>query len=493
MSIIDFIRCVVAEIGSPVYKDTMNSTRFSQFDALPLSPELLSVIKELGYTQPTPVQMESIPLLLEGKDLIAQSETGSGKTAAFALPILQKLDLSHRRVQALILCPTRELCTQVAREVRKLARRHLGAQVLILSGGAIMGPQLDALEKGVHIAVGTPGRVLDHLMRRSLVLADVATVVLDEADRMLEMGFREDLQTILGKTPKKRQTVLFSATYPRTIEELSRSYQKSPARITIEQANQSAASIQQVGYEIEIPYRMKGLLWALESYRPKTAIVFCNFKASVIQLTCDLLNAEMSVGALHGDLDQSERDRIMAKFRNGSIRILIATDVAARGLDVENLDAVINFELPQKPEIYVHRIGRTGRAGKKGLALSFFSKREKSKIKGIETFSGALVKIKNIDPLDNLQIENLLERASSEAEMQTLYIGGGRKEKVRPGDILGALTGEAGGLEASDIGKIEIHDRFSYVAITRSIAESVVTKLRNGKIKGKKFRVEIVK
>lgn len=462
-----------------------------------LSNELIRVVTELGFENPTPVQAQAIPLLIEGKDVIAQSETGSGKTAAFSLPILQNLKeyirLRPRSAQALVLCPTRELCAQVAREIRKLGRRQPGLQVLILSGGMPSGPQLGSLERGVHVVVGTPGRVLDHLLRKSLVLTNLKTVVLDEADRMLEMGFQEDMERILRHAPTERQTVLFSATFPKTIEALSRAYQRKPVRITVESKTQTVESIHQLAFQAESDERTKALLWVIEQNRSESVLVFCNFKASVASLASQLSEAGLSVGALHGDLEQCDRDRIMAQFRNRSTRILVATDVAARGIDVENLDMVVNFELPLQPEIYVHRIGRTGRAGKKGLAVSFHSARESMKIRNIEQYAGVELHKKRLPDLKNVQVNSLSERMEARAAMRTLFISGGRKDKVRPGDILGALTGEAGGLRAADVGKIEIHDRFSYVAVASEIAEVALERLRNGRIKGRKFRIEPVK
>jgi ATP-independent RNA helicase DbpA len=482
-------------------KTAMQPSRGAQFSDLSLAKDLVELVSELGYAHPTPVQAQSIPLLLQGKDLIGQSETGSGKTAAFALPILNRLernlgqsrDSGPRPVQALVLCPTRELGAQVAREIRRLARRHLGLQVLVLTGGAPMGDQLTALEKGAHIVVGTPGRVIDHLKRGTLDLSGIKTLVLDEADRMLEMGFQEDVERVLDKCPHDRQTVLFSATFPEKIESLSRAYQRAPVRVTVVSENKTVASIRQVVYEVELPNRVKTLLWVLEQNKPESAIVFCNFKASVVELLRQLAAAGLSVGALHGDLEQSERDRVMAKFRNRSTRLLIATDVAARGIDVQDLDAVVNFELPHKPEIYVHRVGRTGRAGKSGLAVSFHGARELGKVAMIEKYSGVTLQKKKVAPLESIELETLHERAHRDAEMKTLFISGGRKEKMRPGDILGALTGEAGGLKGADIGKIEIHDRFSYVAVSAKIASLALQRLRDGRIKGRRFRIEPVR
>ncbi len=462
------------------------------FRNLGLPEDLARVAQELGFTEPTPVQRQAIPLLLEARDLIGQSRTGSGKTAAFGLPALAKLELRPRRLQVLVLCPTRELCAQVARELRRLGRRLPGLQVLILAGGAPIFPQLQALEKGVHIAVGTPGRVLDHLVRGTLELRGLRTVVLDEADRMLDMGFEEDMQRILGHAPAGRQTVLFSATFPRSIEALSRRYQRDPARVTVETDPEEKVDIRQELYEATPEKRARALLSLLTSIKPESSIVFCNFKASAFALARELAAAGLSVGALHGDLEQNDRDRIMAQFRNGSLRTLIATDVAARGIDVPNLALVINYELPPQSEVYVHRVGRTGRAGQKGHAISFYSPNERPKVGAIERETGVKLERKTLEAFANTALD-MAPSPTATAAMRTLYISGGRKDKVRPGDILGALTGEAAGLDASEVGRIEIHDRFSYVAVASPIANLALARLRAGRIKGRKFRVEAVK
>ncbi|MBC7385381.1 MAG: ATP-dependent RNA helicase DbpA [Cryobacterium sp.] len=468
-----------------------------EFSSLPFSAEILEVVRELGYEKLTPIQAQSIPKLLEGRDLIGQSKTGSGKTAAFSLPILENLDLRGRRqLQALILCPTRELCTQVAREIRKLGRRHAGLQVLILAGGSPLFTQLGALEKGVHIAVGTPGRIIDHLSRRTLDLRSVKTVVLDEADRMLDMGFQEDMEHILSQTPTNRQTVLFSATFPRMIEAMSRAYQKSPVRVTIaDEAGERAPQIQQYIYEAELDDKFKTLVYLLKKNATGSAIIFCNLKATCAELARTLSNHGVSAEAIHGDLEQFERDRVMAKFRNGSTRLLIATDVAARGIDVENLDAVYNFDLPSTPDVYTHRIGRTGRAGKKGIAISLVLPKQAARVRDLEEQTGVTFireKVSNLEGVEVALMTEELGEAGAEAKMETLHISGGRKDKVRPGDILGALTGEAGGLAAKDVGKIEIHDRFAYVAVAKHVARDALQALTDGKIKGRKFRIHLV-
>ncbi|KFE64919.1 ATP-dependent RNA helicase DbpA [Hyalangium minutum] len=458
------------------------------FAELSLSPPLLQVLEELEFQAVTPIQAQSIPVLLQGRDLIGQAQTGSGKTAAFALPILQKVQLQQRRVHALVLCPTRELCAQVAGEIRRLGRRLHGLQVLILAGGQPIRPQLDALEKGAHIAVGTPGRVLDILDREALETRQLATVVLDEADRMLDMGFREDIERILGATPAARQTVLFSATFPPEIEALSRTFQKKPTRVTVAEAT-APPDIQQLRYTCEPHEKPALLLRILRKYQPASGIVFCNHKATVVELTQVLRESGVSVDGLQGDLEQSERDRVMATFRNHSTRILIATDVAGRGIDVEALDAVINFDLPFQPEPYVHRIGRTGRAGRTGLAISLVTSRDERKVEAIEQATGV-----KLTPggLEDLPPEGPGRGASLEAAWETLLIFSGRKDKMRPGDILGALTGEAGGLNASEVGKIEIQDRLSYVAVSKRTARMALQRLREGRVKGRKLRIERV-
>jgi ATP-independent RNA helicase DbpA len=478
------------------------------FSSLKLATELLQVVQDLGFSHMTPIQAESIPVLLQGRDFIGQSKTGSGKTAAFTLPILQKLselkiDLQKKvQIHALVLCPTRELCAQVAREVRKIGRRHMGLQVLPMSGGLPMGPQLRALEGGVHIIVGTPGRVLDHLRKGSLDLTEVSMLVLDEADRMLDMGFEEEMREIFDHLPPDRQTVLFSATFPKTIESLSRKYQRDAVRVTIEDEG-IAQTIKQVYLEIEptrsedgsfFDDKVKGLLWTLSNYEPSASIVFCNFKATVSDLADALRTYGVGAVGLHGDLEQPERDSIMAKFRNGSIRVLVATDVAARGIDVADLDLVANFEIPKQNEIYVHRIGRTGRAGKSGVAVSLILPKEITKIASLEGFTKQKIEKLETDlPLAEIPYADIQKELHQQSKMETLFIAGGRKNKVRPGDILGALTGEAGGLEGSDIGKIEIHDFFSYVAIQKKVSRIALQRLRDGRIKGLKFRVEIAK
>jgi ATP-dependent RNA helicase DbpA len=461
----------------------------SSFQALPLSAALQEAVAGVGYTEMTPIQAQSIPVLLAGRDLIGQSQTGSGKTAAFALAILERISLEARQVQALVLCPTRELSAQVAREIRKLGRHHPGLQVLVVAGGEPLRPQANALERGVHIAVGTPGRVIDHLERHTLDLRHARTVVLDEADRMLDMGFEDAMERILDELSDDRQTVFFSATFPSTIEALSRKYQRSPARVTIERVKADEPQIEQLVVHVEPEAKLAALRLALQQHEHESALVFANLKTTVAELEKALANAGVSVGSLHGDLEQFERDRVLAKFRNASTRVLIATDVAARGIDVASLDLVINYDLPISAEVYVHRIGRTGRAGKAGVAISFAGSREKPKLKAIEQLTQqALTRVTLRDDHEAPRAE-----LARDAKMDTLKIAGGRKQKVRPGDILGALTGEAGGLAGEAIGKIEIHDNFSYVAVDKSVSARALKSLSQGRIKGKRFVVILVK
>ncbi|MNK15819.1 ATP-dependent RNA helicase DbpA [compost metagenome] len=460
----------------------------ADFSSLPLSKELLTVVQELGFEKLTPIQEQSIPLLLDGKDLIGQSKTGSGKTAAFALPILNKLQMDSRNLQALILCPTRELATQVVGEMRKLGRRHPGLQILSLVGGLPSRPQAEALANGVHIAVGTPGRVLDLIDRNRMELENIGTVVLDEADKMLDMGFEDEIKAIMNALPKNRQTALFSATFPEAIQGLSKKYQKNPVKVTIEEAPEAAPLIEQVLYEANPDDKINVLMRVLQQHPSNSTIIFCNMKVTVNELIATIEEQNVSCAALHGDLEQRERDRVMTLFRNGSHRILVATDVAARGLDIENLELVINYDLPAQAETYVHRIGRTGRAGKKGTAVTLAHPRDAIKIQELEKVIGSKFERRQL----GFKNQHGLSKNLREAAMQTISISGGRKDKLRPGDILGALTGAAGGLEASEIGKIEIQDRWSYVAISSRSVNTALERLRNGRIKGQKFQVKLV-
>jgi len=451
------------------------------FSSLALPPAQLSNLESLGYREMTAIQAEALPLALAGRDLIAQAKTGSGKTAAFALPLLTKLNPRDFGTQALILCPTRELATQVATEIRRLARYQQNIKVVTLCGGQSIGPQIGSLAHGAHIVVGTPGRIKDHLRKETLSVARVDTLVLDEADRMLEMGFIDDIEAIIGETPGSRQTLLFSATYPDDIQSLSGRFQSSPQRVSVE-ALHSNQHIEQQFFICQKSERLPSLVKLLAHFRPEAAVVFCNTK-QLTREVCEHLNrAGIHAAALHGDMEQRDRDQVLVQFRQLSCSILVATDVAARGLDIDDLPAVVNFELPRNAEVYVHRIGRTGRAGKAGLALSLFADSERYKLQAIG---------------DYLQREldfAAIEAVSVAGEMMplpafvTLCIAGGRKQKVRPGDILGALTGEAG-IDGSAVGKITVMDYAAYVAIERGVVDKALGRLLNGRIKGRKFKV----
>lgn len=461
----------------------------SGFSKLSLAPELLEVVAALGFTQPTPIQEQAIPVLLKGKDLIGQSQTGSGKTAAFALPILNQIELGLRDIQALILCPTRELTAQVARDMRRLGRHLKGLQVLVLAGGEPSRPQREAMERGVHIVVGTPGRVLDHLARGNLSPSHLKTLVLDEADRMLDMGFEEEVHAILQETPGARQTVFFSATFPPLIKAWSRKYQRAPVHIRIQEPSEARPLIRQFALNAEAGEKVQLLARILKTI-PGTTLVFCNQKATVGELFKELEARKARVAALHGDLEQRDRDRVLAMFRNGSRRILLATDVAARGLDIAHLDMVICYEVPHEAAAYTHRIGRTGRAGNEGLAVSLADSDELDRLLGFASREDMKIELVRLEELQRQRPKPA--PGAMEGAMQTLYISGGRKDKLRPGDILGALTGEAGGFAATAIGKIEIHDHFSYVAVSQTQAALAVERLKAGQIKGRKFLVKLV-
>jgi ATP-independent RNA helicase DbpA len=465
----------------------LNTT--NAFSALNLKPELLTVVQELGFSEMTPIQEKSIPVLLSGKDVIGQSKTGSGKTAAFLLPILNQVEINQKTLQAIIICPTRELAIQVLAEVRKLGRGLQGLQAIALTGGGQTGreQQLE-LEKGVQIAVGTPGRLLDLASKDRVFLGDVRTVVLDEADKMFDMGFIVEIKNLMRELPVQRQTVLFSATFTDAVLGLSKSYQKNPQKVSIHEGAE-ALQIEEVTYDCEEKDKAGVLMRVLQQHQAESCIVFCNTKNTVNDLMDKFAELKASATCLHGDLEQKDRERVMALFKNGSSKIMVATDVAARGLDIENLELVVNYDFPLQPETYVHRVGRTGRAGKSGVAVTLLSARDTLKLIEIENITGRKFQKPNL----GFKNQFGLNWEWKQAPMQTVMISGGRKNKIRPGDILGALTGAAGGLKAGDIGKIEMYDTYTYVAIRADQANHALNSLRNGKIKAQKFQVKIVK
>ena len=428
----------------------------------------------------TPIQAQSLPAILKGKDLLAQAKTGSGKTATFAIGVLHNLETQTYRTQALVLCPTRELADQVSKEFRRLARAIPNTNVLTLCGGKPIGPQLTSLQRNPHIVVGTPGRILKHLGKGTLKLDGLKILVLDEADRMLDMGFHEDIMRIIDMTPAQRQTLLFSATYPDEIKDISVAIQSDPVEIRVESLHGNKI-IQQVFYETQKGERTRTLVALLQHYRPESSVVFCNRKQQCQELAEELWQQGFHARALHGDLDQKERDQVLIQFSNKSSSILIATDVAARGLDIKDLQVVINFELSPDPEVHIHRIGRTGRAGNEGLAISLFMAYEQFRIEAIEEYQNSPVRIDqttSLKPRENFRLS---------PAMATLCINGGRKNKLRAGDILGALTANTK-LPANHIGKIDIFDKLAYVAVQRPVARQALKVLAEGKIKGRKFR-----
>ena len=452
------------------------------FDTLPLPPAVIANLKQLGYEQMTPIQAASLPLALAGKDLIAQAKTGSGKTAAFALPLLANLNPRRFAVQALVLCPTRELADQVTQELRRLARAEDNIKILTLCGGATMRPQIASLAHGAHIVVGTPGRILDHLGRETLVLDAINTLVLDEADRMLDMGFAEDIAAVVKLCPKQRQTLLFSATYPDGVMKMAAKFMREPQEVKLTERH-AASKIRQRFYEVKEAERLNAVALLLNHYRPVSTLAFCNTKAQCRELVA-LLQAQGIIALeLHGDLDQRDRDQVLVQFANRSCSVLVATDVAARGLDIADLEAVINVDITPDVELHTHRVGRTGRADEEGWAFSLASMDEMGRVGRIDEMQGSASVWHPVSELT----------AAANAEplhppMVTLQILGGRKEKIRPGDVLGALTKDLG-YSAAQVGKINVNEFSTYVAVERGIAKEAMRGLNNGKVKGKSVKV----
>lgn len=457
---------------------TMNILSFSN---LALPPEILSNLETLSYLEMTPTQAKSLPFILKNQDVIVKAKTGSGKTAAFGLGILSKVDPQRFEPQVLVICPTRELAEQVSKEIRRLARLIPNMRVLTLCGGKPMRLQVESLQKGVHILVATPGRLLDHIDRNTLSLQRINTLVLDEADRMVDMGFFDIIVDIIQVLPSKRQTLLFSATYPSTIAQLCQSIQKSPIEITLE-SQDDKVDISQLAYQVRENEKYEVLFALLKHYNMQSTLIFCNTKRQCDEVAMQLCEQGLYALALHSEFEQREREEILLQFANHSCCILVATDVAARGLDVQDLPFVINYDLPSSPEIYVHRIGRTGRMGKTGIAISLFSHAQSYKLEAIEKYTQFEIKKAEKASL------NTAKRLTMAPPMRTLCINGGKKNKIRATDILGALT--AGGeLTGEKVGKINIFDFYSYVAINRTVSSQALSKLQNGKIKGRTFKI----
>ncbi|EGN75921.1 DNA/RNA helicase, superfamily II [Idiomarina sp. A28L] len=457
----------------------------SAFTALPLAAPLLTTLDELNYNETTPVQAQALPHVLAGKDVIVQARTGSGKTAAFALGLLQKLNIQRFRVQSLVLCPTRELADQVAEEIRTIGRGMHNIKVLTLCGGVPQRAQIISLEHGAHIIVGTPGRILDHLNNHRIDFSELTTLVLDEADRMLEMGFQDDLKAITKATPSTRQTLLFSATYPPQIEQLAAGLLKEPETIIVADAPEQS-SIRQVFYSLNGVPRDNAVKRILQEYQPASCVVFCNTKKATQAMADSLRTQGYSALALHGDLEQKDRDQTLVQFNNRSARVLVATDVAARGLDITDLDLVLNSEIAHDTDTHVHRIGRTGRAGAEGLAVTLVGEGEEHGLSLIEDLLAKQNQQYRIE-LQQLPEQKLLTRPPLEAAMITIQILGGKKHKLRPGDIVGALTKDDQ-VPFSEIGKIQVQAAWSYVAVTPGKERVALHIFNNNRLKGRSFR-----
>jgi len=453
----------------------------SSFNDFGLSSAMRANLEQLGFEKPTEIQEKALPPGLSGKDVIAMAKTGSGKTAAFGISLIERLNPGLFAVQSLVLCPTRELADQVAKALRELARARDNVKILTLCGGVAIGPQIGSLSHGAHIVVGTPGRIQDHLHKETLSLARLKTVVLDEADRMLDMGFQDAMEDILSKTPSFRQTLMFSATWPAPIRELSKQYQKDPVDVRAEATGENP-DIEELFYEVSPQLKMDAVVALLSARQPESCIVFCTTKQQCDEMAGDLGGRGFSALALHGDLDQKDRDSVLVRFGNQSCSILVATDVAARGLDIKSLPLVINAEPARDPEVHTHRIGRTGRAGEQGHAVTFCTPAQGHKVSRLESERGRSVVWGDTESLMATPVKPVVPA------MRTLCIAGGRKDKIRPGDVLGALTGEAG-IPGSAVGKIDLFDHQCFVAVEKSQAARALSRLESGRVKGRKIRV----
>ena len=521
-----------------------------RFDELNLYPQILRAIQEMGFEETTPIQSRAIPVAMEGADLIGQAQTGTGKTAAFGIPLLMKVDPHNKKTQAIVLCPTRELAIQVAEEVRNLAKYMHGVKVLPVYGGQDIVKQIRSLKGGAQIIIGTPGRIMDHLRRKTIKCEEVNTIVLDEADEMLNMGFREDIETVLEYIPEERQTMLFSATMPKPILEITKKYQKDAITIKVVKKELTVPNIEQYYYDVKRKDKVEVLSRLLDVYDPKLSLVFCNTKRMVDELTNALQGRGYFAEGLHGDMKQSQRDRVMNHFRNGNTEILVATDVAARGIDVDDVEAVFNFDLPQDDEYYVHRIGRTGRAGRTGRSFTFVKGKEVYKLKDIQRYCKTKILAQKVPSMEDVvqvrlekimdHIETIIEEedltsmvnmvetqvnesdytamdiaaaflkmallgeeenaqnsmenfefgdTGAEEGMVRLFINIGKKQHVKPGDILGAITGESG-MPGKLVGAIDMYDKYTFVEVPRPYGKDVLKAMSNSKIKGKSINIE---
>lgn len=518
-----------------------------RFEELGLSPQILKAVTEMGFEATSPIQAQAIPVVMSGQDVIGQAQTGTGKTAAFGIPILEKIDPKLKKLQAIVLCPTRELAIQVADEIRRLGRFMHGIKILPIYGGQDISMQIRSLKSGVQMVIGTPGRVMDHMRRHTLKFEALNTIVLDEADEMLNMGFREDIETILKDAPEERQTVLFSATMPKPILDITRNYQKNAQLVKVVKKELTVQNIDQFYYEVKQKNKEETLSRLVDMYNPKRSLVFCNTKRKVDELSEALKGRGYFAAGLHGDLKQSQRDRVMNGFRNGKTEILIATDVAARGIDVDDVEAVFNYDLPQDEEFYVHRIGRTGRAGRVGRAFTFIIGKEVYKLKDIQRYCKTKIyaqPIPSVNDVTAIKVEKTLDEISTliqnedlrsmikvieqrlneedytamdiaaaflkkamgsdEAEVRDVYDFGdtgaeegmvrlfiniGKKHAVRPGDILGAIAGESG-MPGKLVGSIDMYDKYTFVEVPKENAKDVLRAMDHSKIKGKSINIE---
>lgn len=518
-----------------------------RFDELGLSEPILKAITEMGFEEATPIQSKAISVVMSGQDVIGQAQTGTGKTAAFGIPLLEKVDVKNKCLQEIILCPTRELAIQVAEEIRHLSKFMHGLKIVPIYGGQDIVKQIRSLKAGTQIVIGTPGRVMDHMRRKTVKFDTIHTIVLDEADEMLNMGFREDIETILKEIPEERQTVLFSATMPKAILDIAKTYQKDAQTVKVVKKELTVPNIEQYYFEVKAKNKEEVLSRLLDIYDPKLSIVFCNTKRMVDELVSSLQGRGYFAEGLHGDLKQSQRDRVMNSFRNGKTEILVATDVAARGIDVDDVDAVFNYDLPQDDEYYVHRIGRTGRAGRKGKAFSFVVGKDVYKLKDIQRYCKTKIlaqPIPSINDVKNTKVDKVLEKVKGVIEtedltgmigiiekhlneedytsmdiaaaflslalgekqeeqlkdfdfgntgaedgMVRLFINIGKKQNIRPGDILGAIAGESG-MPGKLVGSIDMYDKYTFVEVPREYASEVLKAMENSKIKGKNINIE---
>ena len=518
----------------------------ARFEDLGLCPEIMKAVKNMGFEEASPIQAKAIPAMMEGKDIIGQAQTGTGKTAAFGIPLLEKIDPKNKKLQAIVLCPTRELAIQVAEEIRNLAKYMHAIKVLPIYGGQEIVKQIRSLKSGTQLIIGTPGRVMDHMRRKTVKMENIHTVVLDEADEMLNMGFREDIEMILEGVPEERQTVLFSATMPKPILDITKRFQKNAELIKVTKKELTVPNIEQFYYEVKPKNKEEVLSRLLDIYNPKLSVIFCNTKKQVDLLVNGLLGRGYFAAGLHGDMKQAQRDRVMEGFRKGKTEILVATDVAARGIDVEEVEAVFNYDLPQDDEYYVHRIGRTGRAGRVGRSFSFVTGKEVYKLKEIQRYCKTKIyaqKVPSLDDVANTKMDKLMETinriieeedlttyfqmiqaevndsdytsmdiaaallklcsgtkdedsadmfedtGAEEPGMVRLFINIGKKHKAKPGDILGALAGESG-LPGKVVGTIDMYDKYTFVEVPREYARDILNAMDHAKIKGKSVAVE---